>query len=90
MGDPKMTRLVIRKSGGANIVTLPKAVLKTLGLHTDSTVELSLENNKIVLAPLNEKMTLEDLLAGSPKKRLTLKKEDREWVNAKSVGKEEI
>jgi len=85
-----MTRLVIRKSGGANIVSIPKAVLKTLGLHTDSTVELSLENNKIVLAPVNEKMTLEDLLAGSPKKRLALKEEDQEWLKDKPVGKEEI
>ena len=85
-----MTRLTIRKSGGANIISIPKAVLKTLGLHTDSIVELSLENNKIVLTPLNEKMTLEDVLAGSPKKRLALKEEDTEWMNTRSVGKEEF
>jgi len=85
-----MTRLVIRKSGGANIISIPKAILKTLDLHTNSTVELSLENHKIVLTPVNEKMTLEDLLAGSPKKRLALKKEDKDWINTKPIGKEEF
>jgi len=44
-----------------------------------------LENNKIVLTPLNKKMTLEDLLAGSSKKRLALKEEDQEWLKAESV-----
>ena len=84
-----MTRLTIRKSGGTNVISLPRAILKALHLHTNSTLELSLENNKIVLTPANEKMTLEDLLAGSPKKRLLLKKEDKEWINAKSGGKED-
>jgi len=40
-----MTRIAIRKLGGVNIVSLPKAVLKTLGLHEGSTIDLSLEDN---------------------------------------------
>jgi AbrB family looped-hinge helix DNA binding protein len=83
-----MTRIAIRKSGGANIISLPKAVLKTLGLHEGSTIDLSLEDNKIILTPVLEETTLEELLAGSPKKKLNLTEEDREWLSEKPIGKE--
>lgn len=83
-----MTRIAIRKSGGANIISLPKAVLKTLGLHEGSTIELSLDNNRIILTPVQEEPTLDDLLAGSPKEKLALTEEDKEWLDDKPVGKE--
>ena len=83
-----MTRIAIRKSGGANIVSLPKAVLKTLGLHEGSTIDLSLEDNRIVLTPVPEEVTLEELLAGSPKKKLKLSEEDQVWLSEKPIGKE--
>jgi len=83
-----MTSLAIRQSGGANIVSIPKAVLKVLGLHVGSSLDLSIENNKIILTPIKEEPSLEELLAGSPKKRLALKKEDNEWLHEKNLGKE--
>lgn len=83
-----MTRIAIRKSGGANIISLPKAVLKTLGLQEGSTIDLSLEDNKIILTPTPEEITLEELLIGSPQKKLRLTKEDQEWLEEKSVGRE--
>lgn len=73
-------------ANGANIVSLPKAVLKTLGLHEGSKIDLSLEDNKIVLTPVSEEMTLEELLEGSPKKKLKLTDEDQEWLVAKPKG----
>ncbi len=83
-----MTQLAIRQSGGANIISLPKAILKTLGLHVGSTLELSIVDCKIVLTPLVEKQTLEDLLAGTPQEKLQLTEEDHEWLNLKSSGRE--
>jgi antitoxin ChpS len=83
-----MTQLCIRQSGGANIVSIPKAVLKTLDLQPGSSLELAIVDHKIVLTPVVEQHTLEDLLAGSPKTKLAKTKEDREWLNSKSVGKE--
>ncbi len=83
-----MTHLAIRQSGGANIVSIPKAILKTLGLHVGSTLDLSIVDSTIVLTPVNEEMTLEDLLAGTPKEKLRLIDEDKEWLDAKLVGKE--
>ncbi len=86
-----MTQIVIRQSGGANIISIPKAILKTLGLDTGSSLDLSLEDNKIVLTPSKEQhKTLEELLAGSPKERLAMTDEDREWDAAKPMRREQI
>lgn len=83
-----MTHLAIRQSGGANIVSLPKAILKTLGLHVGSQLDLSIVDCKIVLTPIAEKQTLEDLLAGSSQEKLQFTNEDREWLDESTVGKE--
>lgn len=79
---------VIRQSGGAKIISLPKAILSSLNLDIGSTLELTIQNNQIVLNPVNTELTLEELLAGSPKEALALTDEDREWLNAPAVGKE--
>lgn len=81
-------RIPIRKSGGANIISLPKTILKSLNLHEGSTVDLTLEDNKIVLTPAPKIMTLDHLLDGSPKEKLQFTEEDCEWINEKPKGKE--
>ena len=83
-----MTSVVVRQSGGANIVSIPKAIVKTLGLEVGSKLELSLEDNKIILSPVKEELTLEALLAASPKESFSITEEDREWIDAKPIGKE--
>ena len=83
-----MTHLAIRQSGGANIVSIPKVILKILGLHVGSRLDLEIVDHKIVLTPVAETQTLEDLLAGSPREKLQLTSEDREWFDVKRVGKE--
>ncbi len=83
-----MTALAIRQSGGANIISIPKAILKILNLHTGSKLNLSVVNSKIVLTPVVQEMTLEDLLSGTPKSALQLTDEDREWLEAIPRGKE--
>lgn len=84
----EMTALTIRKSGGANIVSIPKAVLKALELHEGSILDLSIEEHKIVLTPISQELTLESVLKDSPQKRLAILDEDQEWINSKSKGKE--
>ena len=83
-----MTAIAIRQSGGANIISLPKAILKILGLHTGSELDLSIVDSKIVLTPVKETFTLEMLLKNTPKESLHFTEEDKEWLNAKSTGKE--
>ena len=58
-----MTQIAIRKSGGANIVSLPKAVLESLGLQIGSSLDLSIVDDQIILTPiLDSKPSLESLL----------------------------
>ena len=59
-----------------------------LGLHVGSSLDLRVEDNRIVLTPTSAEPTLEELLAGSPKKNLALTDEDREWIQATPTGKE--
>lgn len=83
-----MTQVAIRQSGGATIISLPKVILNTLHLQVGSTLELTLENNKIILSPVNQEPGLEELLAGSPKSALVLNEEDQHWLNSPATGKE--
>ena len=83
-----MSAIAVRQSGGASIISIPKAILKTLGLSVGSKLDLSLVDNKIVLSPVQEEPSLEELLAASPKQSFAVTEEDREWLDAKPMGKE--
>jgi len=83
-----MTAVTVRQSGGAEIVSIPKAIGKSLGLHVGSKLDLSIVDNKIVLTPVSEELSLDELLAGSPRECFSISAEDREWVDAKPIGKE--
>ena len=83
-----MTSVAIRQSGGANIISIPKAIVKTLGLQTGSKFAISIEEQNIVLTPIEEELTLEELLANSPQESFALLDEDREWLDMKPSGKE--
>ena len=83
-----MTAISIRQSGGANIVSIPKAIVNTLGLHVGSKLDMSIKDNKIVLTPIAVELDLQTILAGSPKECFSITDEDREWLHAKPVGKE--
>lgn len=82
-----MTTISVRQSGGANIVSIPRAIINTLGLDVGSKLDLSIDDNRIVLTPL-KKETLDDLLAGSPKECFRVTQEDSEWINDNPLGKE--
>ena len=73
---------------GANIVSIPKAIVKTLGLHVGSKLDLSIVDNQILLTPIENELTLAKLLAESPKECFSMTDEDHEWLNISLVGKE--
>ena len=83
-----MTAIAVRQSGGANIVSIPKAIIKSLGLKVGSKLDMSIKDNKIVLTPIEDELSLEALLAGSPKTCFKVTEEDRQWIDAKPAGKE--
>jgi len=84
-----VTSISVRQSGGANIISIPKTIVQLLGLSVGSKLDLTVEDNKIVLTPVTEeKLSLKALLNGSPKECFAVTDEDREWINAKPVGRE--
>lgn len=85
-----MTSVAIRQSGGANIISIPKAIVKTLHLHIGSKLDLSIQDNKILLTPVEEELTLESVLESCPAELFEMTEEDAEWMDAKPVGKEVI
>jgi len=85
-----VTTIAIRRSGGANIVSLPKAIIETMHLGVGSTLDLRVEGDSIVLTPKKSEMTLEELLEGCTRETFAMSDEEREWHDAKPVGKELI
>lgn len=83
-----MPSIAIRQSGGANIVSLPKAIVQTLGLEVGSRLDLSIKDNQIILTPVNEDVTLESLLEDSPKSCFEMTEEDKAWESESPIGKE--
>lgn len=84
-----MTSISVRQSGGANIVSIPKTIVQMLGLSVGSKLDITVEENRIILTPSSEdEVSLESLLKGSPKECFTVTEEDRQWVDAKPVGRE--
>jgi antitoxin component of MazEF toxin-antitoxin module len=47
-----MTQVTIRQSGGASIISIPKVILRTLVLDAGASLDLSIEDNKIILTPI--------------------------------------
>ncbi len=83
-------KVTIRKSGGARIISIPKYSLEHLNLQEGDELECVTTVTGIKLTPITEEMTLDSLLAGSPKELLVMTDEDREWMNAGPMGEELI
>jgi len=82
-----MTEVTVRKSGGATIISLPKVVTELAGIQVGTVLDLTVENHTICLKR-KEDLTLDALLANSPKDRLELNEEDRQWMGMPAAGKE--
>lgn len=84
-----MTTLTIRKSGNAQIISLPKLLLEQMGVGIGDRLNAILQDGKIILEPSvdDELPSLEELFAGvTPEMFQT--EEDIEWLEMPSVGKE--
>ena len=80
------TRLI--KVGGTITLAVPPAVLKTLGLSTDSEVGMTIDNGCLVIEPQKRPhYSLEELLAQCDP-HAEISEGGREWIDAPAVGKE--
>ncbi len=78
----------LRKVGGSIMLAVPPALLDILHLSAGAKVGLAVDNGRLVIEPnARPRYTLDELLAQcDPSAELTA--EDREWLDAKSVGGE--
>jgi antitoxin ChpS len=78
----------LRKVGGSVMLAVPPALLDTLDLHPGAPVGLTVEGNRLIVEPQKRPhYTLDELLAQcDPAAEPT--QEDREWLDAGSVGDE--
>lgn len=78
----------LKKVGGSIMLAVPPAVLKTLELSTDSEVGMTIDNGCLIIEPQKRpRYSLEELLAQCDPHAET-SEEDREWIDAPTVGKE--
>ena len=78
----------IRKWGNSAGTIIPAAVLQEAGLEIGDTLDAQVMEGKVILSPLERELTLEELLAGSPKENLAITDEDQEWLDTPAVGRE--
>ncbi len=80
----------LRKVGGSVMLSVPPAILEILGLQAGATVSISVDGGRLVIDPRPRKRyTLAELLAASDYSQ-PQPPEEREWVDAPSVGRELI
>lgn len=80
-----MHTATLRAVGGSVSVTLPRQMLRTLGLAAGASVAVTVEDGRLVLSPARPRYTLAELLAG-------MKPGDMPtapgWTEAQPVGRE--
>ncbi|MGG5835403.1 AbrB/MazE/SpoVT family DNA-binding domain-containing protein [Huaxiibacter chinensis] len=78
----------LKKVGGSVMLAVPPAVLKTLGLSTDSEVGMTIDNGCLVIEPQTRpRYSLDELLAQCDP-HADMNDEEREWIDAPAVGRE--
>jgi len=80
----------LRKVGGSVMLAVPPAILDLLHLAAGSTVGVTVEDGRLVIAPQPApRYTLAELLAASDYSQ-PLPPEEREWVDAPAAGREPL
>ena len=78
----------LRKVGGSIMLAVPPALLDLLKLGVGARVDIAVENGRLIVEPkARPRYSLNELLAQCAETDATLA-EDREWIDAKPVGKE--
>lgn len=86
-----MARVNLRKLGGSVVMAVPKKILSLVDLDAGSTVELSVEEGRLIVAPAKRRRyTLDELLSRCRPGDLAPRSKDRAWLASGPVGREEL
>jgi antitoxin component of MazEF toxin-antitoxin module len=83
--NPAMHTATLRAVGGSISVTLPRQMLRTLGLAAGASVAVTVEGGRLVLSPARPRYTLTELLAGMKPGDMPT---SPGWADARPVGRE--
>jgi antitoxin ChpS len=80
----------LRKVGGSVMLAVPPAILELLHLQAGATVGVAVEDGRLVVEPKpRPRYTMAELLAASDFSQ-PQSPEEREWVDAPSMGREPL
>lgn len=86
-----MTTVTLRPLGGSVVMAVPKQILAMLHLSAGSEVEISVENDRLIVqAKTTPRYTLAELLAQCNDENMAITDEDRTWLDAAPIGKEAL
>ncbi len=78
----------LRKVGGSVMLAVPPAILDLLQVGAGTTVGVTVDNGRLIVEPRpRRRYTMTELLAESDYSELQ-PAEEREWVDAPTVGRE--
>lgn len=80
-----MHTATLRAVGGSVSVTLPRQMLRTLGLTAGASVAVTLEDGRLVLAPARPRYSLAELLQGMKPGDMPT---EIGWADARPAGRE--
>ena len=84
-----MASVTLRNLGGSVVLAVPKKILSLVRLDAGATVELSVENGRLIVEPRKKpQYTLTDLLSRCSPSDLAPKRKDRSWLRGGPVGRE--
>ncbi len=80
-----MHTATLRAVGGSVSVTLPRQMLRTLGLSAGASVAVTVEDGRLILSPARPRYSLDELLSGMKPGDMPA---EAGWDDAKPVGRE--
>lgn len=80
-----MHTATLRAVGGSVSVTLPRQMLRTLGLSAGASVAVTLEDGRLVLSPTRPRYSLAALLKGMKPGDMPA---DKGWSDTRPAGEE--
>ena len=78
----------IRKWGNSVGTIIPVPMLDAAGIALGDKVNIEAKAGQLIMTLVDEPMTLEDLLADSPKESFKILEEDQGWMDSRPSGRE--
>ena len=84
-----MASVTLRNLGGSVVMAVPKKILSLARLDAGSTVDVSVENGRLIVEPCKKpQYTLAELLSRCPRSDLAPQCKQRPWLRGSAVGRE--